>query len=233
MPRKHLCSLLVCGNRDEKGKFTEKIRWLQRTLSFLKFVQVDINQLIYESENISLDLFLLQGELDSIEVCHRISNKRDFIVVNGACCSLDKTLCVGTIFLPNFAINMEGHQIAFPSFLLKYTKQFAKRHCKTYATGRMLQVKNVITRASNLQEHEEFSDTCIDQETSIIATMCEKTKAKSCAVLYISDNLPLKQTLETVNLDPALLRRKMLAKRNSLLITVNTIMRCVREYESA
>lgn len=52
-----------------------------KVLSPLAFVQVGINQLVYERESISLDLFLIQSKLDSIELCYRVCDKRDSIVV--------------------------------------------------------------------------------------------------------------------------------------------------------
>ncbi len=233
MPHKPLCSLVVCGNKEQNGKFTAKVEWLQKALSPLTFVQVDTNQFIYKCENMSFNLFLIQGEQDSIKLCRRICDKRDFIVVNGACCSIDKSLCVGSIFLPNFAINVEGHRTAFSPFLLRYARNLTEKCYGTYSAGGILQAKDNIINLLDIKWYRRsLSNICIDQETAIMGTMCAETKSKLCAVLYISDNLPLKQNLETVNLDTILFQKKILAKRKSLLIAVRIIMECAKKYES-
>ncbi len=232
MTKKQLLSLLICGNKGKDGKFKDKIHRLTK-INNVSIDQTSVNRLIFKLNNISFDIFLIQGKQDAVELSNRLCHTKEIIILNGACCSLDENLEVGTLFLPRLFLNERKKWIGFSSELGAHIKRITERYCQSYVCGKIIKVDDLITSPLYIKKLDIKSrDTCIDQETTIVGEACNRTKTMFGAILYVSDNLSLEQSPNVVNSDPTLFPKKKIAKRLSLEIALRTLCEWQKRYES-
>lgn len=223
----YLC-LLVLGNKDRDGSFKSKIKWVIQSIENAEIITNQSNRLFFQKCNYFFELYFAYGTDDCIQLFNSFLNNKKVIIATGSCCSLDKTINIGDIFIPYCSFDLKKNMILHNTNMINHAKKESLLIHEKVKIGKIIQVKNIIEKLTTELTEMVDSNICLDLETAIIARLCRKNNIDFCAIHCVSDNLSLNQNLKYVKNNINLNTKKMNTKKKTINISITTLKEILR-----
>ncbi|MFA6587596.1 MAG: hypothetical protein WCT08_00865 [Patescibacteria group bacterium] len=220
-----LSSLVMCGNRIPHYGYAWKQKWFMATAAPIVTAQKVSNNVFLTVGSIYLSVYFVQGRIEAHKCVHAFPPALRLIVSCGACASIDPHINIGTLVIPNYTTTLDGKVTILDPKLIKDALSLAALSNVPVRVASCGSVNYLVSAMRNVPLDMRNYVSVIDQEAAELMYECSFRGVQAIAVLYVSDNLILGQSLKVVRGIPTLLTQCRLAKRLAAKLAIRLAIR--------